>query len=138
MHKVTLTWAGGEHEFGLDLGGLRAVQDQTDSGPQEVLQRLLAGTWRVDDPLVILRQGLIRTGCDKQMADRLVNNAAESHGLRALVMPAFQVLGAALAGVRDDPVGEAQGEAPPPEDGASAPSTEPEPLPVSPRAKSTA
>ena len=86
-HQVGLIWGGGEHTFALTIGGLRALQDACAAGPQEVLMRLVNGTWRVDDPLAILRHGLIGGGMAKDAARDLVNRTAESDGLMALITP---------------------------------------------------
>lgn len=128
-HQVDLVWAGGEHTFALPIGALRAVQDACGAGPQEVLLRFLNGTWRVDDPIAILRHGLIGAGMAKDAARDLVNRTAESDGLMALIIPAQLVLSAALVGVEDDRVGEPMGAAEPPVNGDSATFTDPVPLP---------
>lgn len=125
MRRQVLTWPGGAHAFGLGLGGLRAVQDATNAGPQEVMMRLHAGTWRVDDVLAVLREGLV---CGAELprseASRLVAAMAEEHGAQTLVPLAQIVLGGELTGVPDDPVGEPAGEDRPPENGDSAGSTD--------------
>jgi len=107
--SVVLNWPGGEHEFALKLGDLRAIQDSSNAGPQEVLQRLQLGTWRVDDVIAPLRLGLERGGMPKDDARSLVNKIAESDGMLALVHYAALVLAASLIGEGDDPVGEEMG-----------------------------
>lgn len=132
----SINWVGGEHDFALDIGGLRAVQDACNAGPQELVGRLVAGTWRVDDPLQILRHGLIGGGMLKADAARLVESMANTHGLLRLAPTAQLVLASALIGVPDDPVGQQSGEengvSQNPEGGSSAASTLPEPLQDSP------
>lgn len=122
-HKLTLPWVGGEHDFALALGQLRALQDATNSGPEELLTRMAQGRWRVDDLLQILRQGLIGGGMATTEALPLVTRMAETHGLIVLRETAYRVLAAALIGPADDPAGEQTGESAPPENGASQPST---------------
>lgn len=125
---LTVKWIGGEHDFALDIGALRALQDACNAGPQEIVGRLLAGTWRVDDPLQVMRLGLIGGGMAKVEASRLVETMADTHGLLRLVPTAQLVLSSALIGVPDDPVGEPQGVNPPPvESGSSAASMPQEP-----------
>lgn len=137
-----VSWIGGQHEFALPIGSLRAVQAACDAGPQEVLMRLAGGTWRVDDPLAVLQQGLIGGGMSRGDAGDLVNRMAELHGLNRIVVTAQIVLSAALIGVEDDPVGETPGEKAgqdrAPENGGSAPFTDLAPSPGSPLATSTA
>lgn len=106
----SIVWVGGEHDFALDIGGLRAVQDACNAGPQELVSRLVTGTWRVDDPLQIIRHGLIGGGMMKPEAARLVENMANAHGLLRLVPTAQLIISAALVGVPDDPVGQSSGE----------------------------
>jgi hypothetical protein len=135
MQAVTLDWVGGRHDFALDLGGLRAVQAATDTGPNLVLQRLRFGQWRVDDVISVLEQGLIRAGMDKAKVLPLVTTTAERHGLQQLVGTAYLVLATALIGPTDDKVGDPEGEPPgaktpaPMENGVSAGSTGPGPSP---------
>lgn len=136
---VRLSWPGGDHDFALRLGELRALQEQCNAGPHELLTKLQLGLWRVDDPIRTIQFGLMGGGMDRQEAAKLVVNTAELHGLSSLVPLAVGVLGSALAGVVDDPVGEVTGVNPmsQSENGASASSTGLEQLPDSPLTKST-
>jgi hypothetical protein len=104
LHRVELSWPGGQHVFALDLGQLRAVQAACDAGPQRILMRLMQGDWRVDDPLAVLRHGLMGGGMDEAEAQRVVANAAATGGLQRMIVTASLVLGAALTGEDDDPV----------------------------------
>ena len=135
--KVTLTWPGGEHDFALPIGNLRAVQDACDAGPMEILTALRTGRWRADMPLEVLRFGLEGGGMEKSKARDLVRRLSETEPLGSFVMPAMLVIAAAVMGVADDPVGEPTGATSPPESGSSAPSTKAAPKRGSRRAKST-
>ncbi len=125
---LSLIWAGGEHDFRLTLGHLRALQDACNAGPFEIRNRLLTQTARVDDVTATLRLGLIGGGMDKPAALKLVETTAENSGLMALILPALSVLTHALVGPEDDPVGDGEGktmgETLPPENGGSAASME--------------
>lgn len=122
---IRLNWTGGEHDFALRLGELRALQDACDAGPEEIFNRLRLGTWRVDDVIEPLRLGLIGSGAmPSAQAGPFVSKIADQNPPIALKMTAFAILQDALLGPEDDPVGEEQGEAPPRENGASAQSTE--------------
>lgn len=134
---VRLSWEGGDHDFALRLGELRALQDGCNAGPHELLTKLQIGTWRVDDPIRAIQFGLVGGGMDRIEAGRLVTAMAELHGLSTLVPLAIGILGAALAGVADDPVGEPEGVdlTSQSENGASAGSTAPEPPQDSPPTK---
>ncbi len=131
-----IRWVGGEHDFCLTIGDLRALQDQCKAGPPLILTRLTTSQWMVDDVFTVLRLGLIGGGMEKAEARALVERMADQSGLMRLATVAQLVLGLALVGVEDDPVGEDQGVMPttglPMEDGDSAASTGPAPLPVSP------
>lgn len=134
---VTLNWVGGTHDFQLNLGALRAVQNVCNAGPQEVLMRLMNNTWRIDDPIEVLRQALMGGGMARAEASDIVLRMADLFGLLKLISTATFVLTAALVGVQDDVVGGAQGETLPPESGSSVSSTDGGPAPVSPPVTST-
>lgn len=120
---LSLIWAGGEHDFRLTLGHLRALQDVCNAGPFEIRNRLLTETARVDDVISTLRLGLQGGGMEKAEATKLVDATVENNGLMKLVMPALAVLTHALIGPEHDPVGDDEGkpmgETLPPENGDS-------------------
>lgn len=118
---VRLIWQGGEHDFHLRIGELRALQDATDSGPGQVLARLNSGEWRVDDLLATLRFGLIGGGLEKDEVDRVVSNAATDGNMFSLAMTASAALTSSLIGNPDTEPEKPQGESP--EDGTSESST---------------
>lgn len=107
---ITLTWAGGEHDFALRLEHLRALQDACDAGPMHILERLSSGRWLVDDVIATIRLGLEGGGMDKADARKLLAKHAEQEPLTAFVLTAQAVLAASLIGVPEDPVGESAGE----------------------------
>lgn len=135
MRSLTLTWPGGEHEFALNIGALRAIQAASDAGPQEILQRMMVLHWRIDDVLGVIRHGLEGGGMAKSEARVLVEAVVDQAGLLSLVPVAQAILTAALVGDSDDPVGEPQGVTPAPENGGSASSTPQGRPPGSPRPK---
>lgn len=131
-NAITLIWAGGEHPFALSIGRLRALQKACDAGPEQILQRMRAGDWRVDDIIETLRLGLVGGGYEPERdAGPLVIRMAEQHGLLALRAPAFSVLQAALIGdwgeEPEKPMGTETESHNPPESGGSATSTPTEP-----------
>jgi len=119
MQKMQLVWVGGEHEFFLTLGNLRALQSACDAGPNEVFERIRSGVWRVDDLFETIRQGLIGGGMKGPDASALLLKMFERHPLRDFENTALAILLSALVGIEDDPVGEGEGETPPLENGAS-------------------
>lgn len=123
MAKKTLSWVGGEHEFALHIGQLRALQDNTQAGPEQLLRRMASGDWRIDDLVETIRLGLIGGGLPSGEAGPLVMRLFQQHPIIEFKSTAYQILGAALVGVEDDPVGEPQGATAPQENGNSAIST---------------
>ena len=105
-HKISLSWAGGEHDFALGLGQLRALQTACDAGPERILRNMASGDWRVDDVIETLRLGLMGAGMDTKTASGMVLRLVELHSWTEFKETAYRVLGAALVGVTDDPVGE--------------------------------
>ena len=125
MKTGLLQWPGGEHEFALPLGQLRALQDACDAGPEEIFNRLRTGKWRVCDIIEPLRLGLIGGGMEKSAAQKLIYPLLDVHPLIEFKLPAITVLASALLGVKDDAVGELEGDrSAPPKNGASASSTD--------------
>ncbi|MEH6773709.1 MAG: gene transfer agent family protein [Cereibacter changlensis] len=124
MKTGRLQWSGGEHEFALPLGKLRALQDACDAGPEEIFNRLRTGRWKVCDIIEPIRLGLIGGGLTDGEAQKLVMPLLNLHPLMEFKLTAITILAAVLLGVKDDPVGEGQGDrSDPPKNGASASST---------------
>lgn len=107
MRAIDLVWPGGEHTFDLRIGELQALQDACDAGPEFILNRILAGQWRYADLFDTIRLGLIGGGMDRAEAGKLTREAFERNGLVAFKITASSILGQALYGVPDDPVGKA-------------------------------
>jgi len=126
MKTGPIKWVGGEHDFALDMGALRALQDACDAGPMRIYLRLQSGDWRVDDLASIIRLGLIGSGeMTERDAKLRVSQLFDSYPLGPFVITAERILRAAIVGVADDPVGEQTGTAPvPPQSGDGQPSTE--------------
>ncbi|MBC7154491.1 MAG: gene transfer agent family protein [Rhodobacteraceae bacterium] len=123
-NKITINWVQGEHDFALNIGELRALQKNCDSGPELIMTRLSAGSWLVDDIFEVLRLGLIGAGMDAKDAGPMVRRAFDQSPALSLKLPAYQVLAAALTGEEGDPVGEREGVTPQAQAGNSPGSTE--------------
>ena len=119
-----ITWLGGSHAFGFQIGELRALQDETNSGPGEVLSRLNAGSWRVDDITSTLRLGLVGGGLSDADASAVITRvtAGSDANWFTLALTASSVLSSGLFGNPDAPPEKPEGESL--EDGISAPSTD--------------
>lgn len=125
MDAKLINWIGGEHEFALDLGALRALQDCCDAGPEQVMRRIATGAWRVNDLYDTIRLGLITSGAMKgPEAAKFLTDLFSKHPMIAFRETAQLILIAALVGVEDDPLGEPMGAETPLENGNSAGFTE--------------
>lgn len=102
-------WVGGEHDFALNLGALRALQTNRNAGPEQLLLRMVRGEWLVDDVIEILRQGLIGAGMPATEAGPLILGLVDLHPWHEFRITALAVLNQALVGVEGDPVGEKMG-----------------------------
>lgn len=98
FNHVVMTWPGGEHSFVLNIGGLLALQQICDAGPNVILNRLQTGAWNIEDIRSVLRLGLIGAGMDATKAKHLVHDCMKSVPLLEFVMPAHIILAAALVG----------------------------------------
>ena len=120
--SIEITWADDQHRFRLPIGGLRELQDKTNAGPAEILERFRAGTWRVDDVREVIRIGLIGGGKQPTASLSLVIRYVDGRPLMESVPVAFSVLAAALIGVPDDQPGKAEPEETAQPDGSASPS----------------
>ena len=106
MQPLVLAWVGGEHPFRLRLGELEGLQQKTDCGPEFLLNKINFGQWSAIDLFETFRFGLIGGGMASDEAVKLVRSAFDRHPLIDFKVPAQAILGAALYGPPDDPVGE--------------------------------
>lgn len=102
---ITTKWADGEYTFRLAIGQLRELQEKCDCGPPEILARLAAQRWRIDDLRETIRLGLIGGGTTPVAALKLVERYVDDRPLLESVTVASSILLAALVGADDDPVG---------------------------------
>jgi hypothetical protein len=121
---TTIRWAGGEHEFKLTIGDLRALQEKTGRGPEEILSRLAARTWHVDEAVETVRLGLIGGGMSRDDAKRLVSLVVDRDPLVEFRLTAFEVLSRLLYPQEADEPEKPKAPETRPEDGTSAQSTE--------------
>ena len=113
MRTEVLRWAGGEHEFGLSVSDLEALQDRCGGdGVFLVYNRIVGGIATTRDILATTALGLEGPEMSKIDAVKLVRGIAEDQGLNALLLTAQAVLGAALMGWPDQEPGEDRGETP--------------------------
>jgi hypothetical protein len=100
MTKVN--WCGGEHEFALRIGELRALQSKCDAGPEFILLRLSNAQYFIDDVVETIRLGLIGGGMPPDAAAALVNKLVDQAQLVAMKATAYQVLASAILPPTDE------------------------------------
>jgi hypothetical protein len=99
---VTFDWADGTYRFRLPYGQIAELQERTGCGPQLLLQRVVDGSWKVDDLRETIRLGLIGGGLEPLKALTLVRQYVEARPLAENVTPAKLILMAALFGVEGE------------------------------------
>ena len=109
MEAKTISWIGGQHDFVLNIGQLRALQGNCNAGPEAIFLRITTGTWLIDDLIETIRLGLIGGGMSNKEAGPLVVHLFELHGALEFKPVAIEILTNALVGEEDDPVGEPDG-----------------------------
>lgn len=127
--SIDIVWADDNHRFRTGLKEWREIQDKCGCGLIEILDRLAYRKWKIDDIREPIRIGLIGGGMTPTDALMLVMRYVDGRPLQESVPVAFAVIGAAIVGDRDDPVGkpEAETEESGTDASASRPSTDPAP-----------
>lgn len=100
--RYTGVFGDGRHDFQLKIGQLEELQEKTDAGPEELLDRLMSGKWRVADLREPLRLGLIGAGTEPISALLLVDRYASPGNLITHKSLVINVLSAALIGAPDE------------------------------------
>ena len=107
---VDLPFGGEDRRFRLGIGQWRAIDAKRDVGPMELMRRLAAGTYRLDDVREVFLQGLIGGGMADSEATKLVKATFDDRPVQPFIITAQAVVAASVVGVPDDPVGETTGE----------------------------
>ncbi|MFN5211198.1 gene transfer agent family protein [Brevundimonas sp.] len=100
--RFTGVFGDGKHEFALNIGELEELQEKCDAGPEEIMARVIGGTWRLSDIRETLRLGLKGAGLAPDRALVLIERYAGPGQLAALKPLVVNVLGAALVGAPDE------------------------------------
>lgn len=103
----TIVWPGGEHNFRLGIGELRALEQRCDAGCVVVLMRLLGQTWKIDDVLSPIRLGLVGGGMDERAAQKAVDDALAVISPYALAVTSADIIRRFIMWDGDDQPGEA-------------------------------
>lgn len=102
--SVALDWADGTYQFRLAWAQIGELQEKCNAGPFEILRRLSAGTWRVEDISNVLRLGLIGGGMEPIKALKLVRSYVEDRPPMENLLHAQAVISAGLMGAPDEDV----------------------------------
>jgi hypothetical protein len=114
---VTINWAGGEHEFLLRIGEIRALDDKCDGGAFAAWYRLRGLSPRFDDVYETVRLGLVGGGMASADAAKLVAKVEDQSGIGEMIPAATEILFRAFHRTEgEDAVGEANAGATPPSD----------------------
>jgi tail tube GTA-gp10-like protein len=103
---VEQPFADGDYTFRLGFKELILLQEARDCGPLELLGRLNAVQWRVEDIAETIRIGLIGGGVEPRKALKLVRDYVQDRPPMESLALAIIVLSHAVAGAPDEPLGE--------------------------------
>lgn len=120
--SVTLIWGDEEHTFDLQPNRwMRELQTKTNMGPFELLKRLRAGTWLIDDVRHVIRIGLLGGGKTDIEANKLMAVQFDNRPIMDNLPVAITILAAGLFGGAE-PTKKAEAEAAEPEKTEKSPS----------------
>lgn len=92
----------GPHDFQLLIGQLEELQEKCDAGPEEILDRVVEGRWRVADIREPIRLGLVGGGMAAVEALVLTERYAGPGQLMENKKLVISILGAAMMGAPDE------------------------------------
>lgn len=109
--KRLLTWQGGEDEFCLAaVGDVLALEEKCGCGIGMVFNRLVSGTFYLNDIREPIRLGLVGAGMSPEKAMVKVKAHVDNNprGLAPSIVVATAIVEAVIVGVPDDQVGKKQ------------------------------
>lgn len=107
--EVNLVWGDGEQVFRLAIAQIRELQEKTNCGPLELLNRMVRGTWRLDDVRETIRLGLIGGGLEPIQALSKIARYVDARPLSESVPTAQAILSVMIFGKDEEdapPMGE--------------------------------
>lgn len=132
--EIDLPFPDEERRYRLKVGQLRELQEKCNKGPQEIIEDLSTGRWRVDDIIQPIRLGLVGAGMSLSDAVKFVDQHVHDGNFVQGILPAIAIIQAAISGSSQEildlqkATGDPQGKSSAPTGStASAPSTGPEP-----------
>jgi hypothetical protein len=128
---IRIVFPDEERTYRLGIGQLRVLQEKTNRGPQEILNRILTGGWFVDEVIEVIRQGLLGGGAKPAEVDALLRTYVIEGDWMANIECARAVLMAALMRqvdgdeIEDPPPKAGPGETRTATEGSASPSSTP-------------
>jgi hypothetical protein len=103
--SVTLVWGDGEQIFNIaKIKQALELQDKCNSGVGTIMQRLMSGTFFINDFRETIRLGLIGGGMAPEKAFTLVKRYVDERPWKESVLVATAVISSAVVGIPDDPL----------------------------------
>lgn len=104
--EVTTDWADGTYTFRLTVKGTLELEEKCDAPFTVIFQRLIEGTYRLEDVRQTIRLGLIGGGMEAAKAFKLVERYIDEPGRVTEHLPfARLILGGLLFGFEAEPLG---------------------------------
>lgn len=100
--EVVFAWADKHYTFRLPVAQLLELQELTDQGPYELLNRMRDSRWRVQDIRETIRLGLIGGGLAPDQAAIMVRRYVDQRPLAENIPACLMILTAAVVGVPTD------------------------------------
>lgn len=107
--EVTFAWGDGMHTFRLPVDSVLELEEKTNAGPYELLDRFRGKTWRVTDLRETIRIALIGGGMTPVKAMSLVSRYVDKRPLAENVPACVMIMTAAVLGVPGDEPGKSKG-----------------------------
>lgn len=104
--STVLDWGPDTFRFRMGWGELEMLQEATEMGPWLLHSRLEHRTCKIGEIAEVMRCGLIGGGVDPVKAKKLVDLYVKARPPAENVLHAYAILGVALQGAPEDPVGE--------------------------------
>lgn len=103
--SIELNWPDELRTYRLRIGELRQLQEKCgNSGPQEILDRLSTGKWKVDDVIQTIRLGCVGAGMTQADALKFQETHVHDGNLAEALLPAMAILSAVIVGAPDEEI----------------------------------
>jgi hypothetical protein len=107
--EATFAWGDGVYTFRLPVDSVLELQEKTDCGPYELLDRFRNNAWRIQDIRETIRIALIGGGVKPPKAFALVQRYVDKRPMAENVPACLVIMTAAVLGVPGDEPGKSKG-----------------------------